>query len=1599
MSALTKRQQAELRRQILEAQQQSGIMIPPNWTVEKARIDPVGDRFPMVQKEYAFALIRGEDLFVNARAWDQHTMDVRQMSDLWPFWLMVLAVENGSLGASAINQQRDSNPHLYERTLQKLAKAKLGKLGDRDRKALAKKLMPSQFWDTEEQLRLVAAIRKEEEEERKKKNGKKKRKKNDEEEEEEEDEEEDEPPVPAPTGKPAYDRLTFVGVVVSMEGDGTVDRPEELQEKELPFPFNNGQYQKCPYPRPSPNIPPVAGAGGKGDVGGDIEAMLAQMSHVMQEHVIFRIMTAYGGKKRLPKVQVTITEVPSNAPASGGGIRGETLGYLVRFLQLDPTWNPVQELYSLQHAANVRHEMANNPRYKDPYIRYAKYFDSNFPVGNCGWDTYVKFAMKASKGTIRGGTTGTAYEQAEQLASMRMCDSFSDDMHPSKLYTLERALERFREAGAAPTSLQSWVTRRDDNTIASFPSDWISWKLQPQQVFWYHPEYMGLSEQIFPGMQGHVNAKLDEYCRQHPRLSRMEVYSHIPDGELFIANNRLVHLAAEADRVEGPILDRRPPHYLDTLREIQPLVERAQALLDARPDRQNNVPLEALVQKLVNRCGNPELIARVEECERWSAEMASLRSRFLDSFSNVWRLEGDLTYLHIPPTLKRALEWFQKSLTLFPNRSVTREMRLWDPDLSFFGNSMVRQSMMLRKFATVIHPVIPTMAEGLFSTYRRRVGSQLLFNILAFGPPSLGKSFLLLTILQNWLTIPGTVQKIIFSSPKSDITDLHNEDQIRVCDELPDYYFKKSAQQKHAFEFQVKKTALTEGETEAKVFDYVVIPGMDRYRSARTVYTKQGYTEAGGTNESKPYGEQEALTSRFICMTVSPAKDERIEEWANVSTERQTKTSGRNYFRVNHFLSITVEKAAMVGAICRDPYMGLWKDVSARMSSYLYQSGVIDDQKHLARTLSILYNMARQLTVKRAIHLTWDFPGSPHYQQPFELDQLHTLQRYLVCTTDIILFVWTLLSMSIIEDDFYNILRAACRVMGVKWSTRWDPYQEWIYNPNAAGKHPFLRRPNPDFDWNENRQGRLDKGHRYLVDLNYLAIPGNMQSVAQQIAIKTNPRLDAKNVEAALQALCNMRFPIQSAGFEPVSEKTLDRHRMRTTFRKRIPNDADARSTTFTYLKERLGVRLVYAVLLRYGGYSAEERKMLANRQYLFGKMQEIWGKNHGTTPYEEALYVEYFAVQADLAVATYKRDNPNTSPLVGMSEFAKGMQQRANFREHMPQDQLFRVCQARFADSLDPSYAEPERWEDFLRWVVPLTFTEALIIHYGVESGEIWKQGDPSELSTNLPVTGDELIPPPTVADIPQLSDDDQIPIVVELKRRSGKLTDCVGFSPLAIRRFDRERILEAFRWATMHSKSREGKYLTGWTIPDHLDHFQVDHWTREVIDQCVAEHDRIRPANEVSRSEGIPFVRKGYVHDNMAQILYSVPLGPGEGVGPAAGDVRNQLRKSRAGRTKRVEVIEDLDTHAVMMQHMLCGLSVKEPLHTLAHALKRYELHPNGDQFNTDYPFDTLDKRSARAANAALAEEELQKRRKSQVQVAQLFGNKQLFAARKRN
>lgn len=884
----------------------------------------------------------------------------------------------------------------------------------------------------------------------------------------------------------------------------------------------------------------------------------------------------FSGATQLPKIRFVVTALPRVDPVTGDVLNDnhgepQIAGLLCRFLVHDPNIDVMRFFANLVENAKQRPErpdsrMAGNGRgggaksffHKEMFPQYASMYHSHHPASNSTtYSTYFQAATAFNPDLMRGTTHDALYS-----ALLREGNLPSHPLHLSQIMSLKRALADATAAGADPGLFADWCSPAEQ--LAKFPVE--SYYYMPSQALsWIGGRFLGLREKKFPHIgsesdfiahviagrpldpfldaNAHLRAAAVREADKDVRTSWDQVRVLLEENWLverrllvetrlvqYDTSNAFVHEAAKADLIRKRIERERPPHYGRTLQDVHHVMKhygmqswRRQIMTD--PAGVDAWLLKAHPERATDSDGIPakmqSISVRVLACERFNELLAKAQRSCLDAFSSLWPTEGDVDNNPIPDTLRALQKWFRDRPQELEG-SLTREFMKWDPELSIFGNSMLRQLKMYACIGLILQPLICMLTEGLFSCYRWSP-KQLAFNLLLHGKFDTGKTYTAITMLVKLTCINGTVLPFVAQTKAADTTLRHFYDVIFASDEVSQHKVSQKEAEKNPDLTNKDKLKMTDRCVAVNVFTYETAPSGEQVRWTRTIHTDHYVSLVEVTNHEVE--ATSALASRYHRLTVAQPQLEARKLQNDTEMSQLLTSATRDYLNVNQYLSACAYKAIQCYAMV-EPYMGLFHDLNMRVMDHLQAHRLISKDVG-ARGLEIMRPYAIQLVIHNAIHCVFDLPGAPMYKKRFTAESIQLLQPYLYCTTDIVWWCWTSLASGWIQEHNSNVVNTVIRMQqgGFEWPADTTPYQQYEYD--VAGVLPWRRRPNPS---NKNDD---------LIDLQYWTLTGGFDTICRNIAARSEPKIDQLVVRSVLTELRNTFIPVPWGGYVPCPDSEM----------------------------------------------------------------------------------------------------------------------------------------------------------------------------------------------------------------------------------------------------------------------------------------------------------------------------------------------------------------------------------------------------------------------------------------------------------------------------
>ena len=716
-------------------------------------------------------------------------------------------------------------------------------------------------------------------------------------------------------------------------------------------------------------------------------------------------------------------------------------------------------------------------------------------------------------------------------------DMLSDgDSHLYRVLSLENALKncvkmidrRKLEIDKSLCEMSKWMSDKYD--VCKFPV--TTWKPAWISTFWSHPTYLGLSRKYM----FHVDMKSDflkNLCYNNnsvphkaaeSELNSLEKLlsetpliglSKVMDNKLlnYETTNQMVHATSERDVIYGKLKQFMKSHFTETYQKIAEMV---------KTHGKDN--WRAVVDNEFNR--NSGLKQRVEEVELYCQMIETTQNALLNKFRTLWPLAGSVEELNISEPLKIMAKWYQDNKAKGNLPHMTREFKIWDPEMDFFNNTQIQHIWLYIYFQRVLQPLICLMSEGLFSAYDAKM-DEMSFSQIIHGRYDTGKTFTGITTVRDFSCIPGTVTEFSLATKASDTTRKHCYDEIILHDECPNWLISEKEAEKVPEQVNKEKIKATRGQLTQRTFAFITLPNGEKIRWNEDVVTDHKVAHVYVTNQAAE--SKRALSSRMHRITMKQCKTPANEMTGYM--DGTMKSDAKMWCHINQYLTCCARKAAAVGYILPEVNMDLFDKISNLTLHYLRLWGGIEDTG--SRALDIIRPYFRQLVYKMAIRYTFDLPSSPHYKKEFELSMMRDIQPLLYGTVSMIWWALTACASEYIEDDNSIVIRAMMKVAGIDWQEGDSCYGLFERDIKRAIK--FKTVPNELYE-----EGQV-VGDKLLVDILYVCLEGDENTLANQIAIHTQPRMDGDSVKSVIRQLKNHLIKPENGGYVPQPLQTLEK--------------------------------------------------------------------------------------------------------------------------------------------------------------------------------------------------------------------------------------------------------------------------------------------------------------------------------------------------------------------------------------------------------------------------------------------------------------------------
>lgn len=1419
---------------------QRTVTVPPLF-VETQEVEEVQEVF----QEYAFALVIGEDLVPGAKSWSE-----RYNTPTWfGLWLLMLCVEWGELGSPYIDVSKQASPITYDAVVNALARRFQHASEGGDDKLIKRYVCGIQYVNKEQIRDIQAAVLKVREAKKQKKT-------------------KEDNAAAAEEGK-------------GKKGGGKKKAKTELEGEQVVQELH-----------PPPGAP-------TNDIQKRFEA-LCLMDGPLNITKNLTILTTKGDydinvlfpvpqdtcTNSIPKVTMTVT------PVKNQGER--VVGYLIRFLQHDPQWNPGQMIYTLIRQKHEREKFGSRATYTEPWPQYIHLLGStNFPLFSVSlpaWYDYVASMQGGTKISFDAFTRNNAEERI---------DDHKNPSHPKNVCTLDRAIARLRKVGGEGMDPSRFLS---GTSTAMFPIQTV--RYLPSQVFWDHTKDIGLVSQYFPfaWSDNLVSLSVDSMktLKSGYRVDKSQVVSSMAKSLPYKTYNTLSYLTLEADSVAKSVSKLFPQRCY-----------------------------QRLVGKTLDK----------RSYEQYCAALRDASEVCMQKFCAAVQLHGNTNDLPVSHAIKAAIEWLKEYQKTHETISYKRE--IYDPELDIYSNHIISLVTMYTKFGKVLHPHYALLLHLLFSAYRK-ASDGMSFNLCIFGGKGDGKSELMRYV--KGIGIPTTFTDIVRVTGAADETDTHIHDEIRVIDEQNVIFMVEKAASQDQNTVLKKQIALTEKKLVLKETNFVQVPGQGKMRTSRNITTAQEYSEVAFSN----FVPQETpIMDRYHCILL--VRSEVPFEEMRYTVDEMHRSSVRELFCTLQFQTMMITKAMSSFAIpCREPFMGLHDDIMARISEALRSWGAVPSNANLGRFVHRVAHAVYVMAIERAAICTWHIPGAKHYGKPYDHSQLIDCAPLLYVTPKMTLRALTMLSSEILKVEYFSILQAvAFYVLNKPYDTTKTPL-DYFFEEEA---YPVKKEHNPNYD----RSVHLQR-HKQLADLNYVEINYGIDEVASMISERTkNPHIHTNEVKAILKRMSEVSFVPRCNGKRNgyarqkyTLDDLKDRHKGTQTpkhvlgidtYQQTINRMCDGINDIyyldilqkltaippFDYVTFQKGSQLlagvpsrdiVFLYIVRDKIRSTTIAELLFSTPSPSGAGGKGGGTNAPTSP----------------PGAGGKGGGTNAPP---SSPSPEGAGKNAPPQGAGKSELQF------LKDTLSPTKEEIDRvWRAFPtteQRKVELSGQELFLLLFGIREGYIMEPGMPAKYMKRTVLRDEEYPRFASEADLLMLNNvpyasADYVANTIKLVEIYSKKV-CVSLMGMEV--FDRDILINAFNFATLSAHTKPGKILLGWADDSDTTKLQTVKWTQEEINKTVASLDQIAPPGAVSRTTGITFKRRDVKTSGEEFLLSGRPQ-----------DLNQALPSA-------IEIVGDLEEYAATQQHLICGRPLDEPVMTEEYVRKTIY---KGQVGKLDYPNDII-------------------------------------------
>ena len=791
----------------------------------------------------------------------------------------------------------------------------------------------------------------------------------------------------------------------------------------------------------------------------------------------------------VPKVETFLVRIPRESTESGGG-------YILLLSVNDPSWNISSGIANLKReCAKLLKTRGNNWIRNREWIYCMKKFFYNGTISD---NTLSRCAVKFI------GKGGDASNQWSFPSFYK---------NPARWMTIENAEELLGLERGESGIMYNFATRE-----LELPLDY-SYVLK--RTIWKDEEYMGLSDLAFPGGDTKVDAYFQEKLESIFKNERV-------DEESFYYKERGYLIKKVNLENQMKLYMPMSTYNLHWVWSTQAREIWKRCIVTKLPLRlQQDI---ASMGETPNEC--PFYLSDDEkrQFDEYCAELKSFRYYCMERYKRIWKTERQLS-----DNMLATIESFEAS----PDKNMTVKFTLTEDSMSVMGNWFAHFNYLCVYGIGALQPRLLYMYYGLLSGTRLYPG--LKFNLILTGTHGIGKSF----ISDCYKKMGPTIYELRTNASRRAGNNEHGEfDCIAIINE-PDGIFQNHRQtEKNQNQVSEWNTRLTENSMTRELSKRVLLDG--RLHTVKHKIETPYYDSLVMTQNGE--GPGDALADRFH---IEPVFDTGVDPSVFSKDEKVASITYKT-LRTLTFKLVAANWAIDQGALCapsmdlcdvvfNEVYNSITREFRADGSSGERVAGT---NTHSSKRISLrVKRLAEQMTLIKAVLITFDIlEDSPAYNQPeFSVELLKHMEPYMYVSTDILVFVFTLLSNEFIPQDTVKVCEALKDMAHLPKGNLEDTMGKVgdIYCHGKWSVDIFHRRVNADRRasltssmikdseyplWAKCRNTEENTGvdQTRFLNLNYIELKGSIAQLSEQIKEKTG--LSKEIVESVFKRLKNKKY-------------------------------------------------------------------------------------------------------------------------------------------------------------------------------------------------------------------------------------------------------------------------------------------------------------------------------------------------------------------------------------------------------------------------------------------------------------------------------------------